>query len=90
MEDFLSGREKLGGAPGAASKPRKPAPGSLPPGLGKLQPPEADPASREEAQCEGEGGSKVQYLTENGRVVRIVVTCACGQVTEIDCAYDED
>lgn len=47
--------------------------------------------SMENAQLEevtGESGSRVSYVTEDGRVKKIVVTCACGQVTEIDCKYE--
>ena len=36
----------------------------------------------------GEGGSRVSYITEEGRVSKIVVTCSCRQITEIDCDYE--
>lgn len=82
MDSYLSGRERVGDAP-KAKEPMKLGPKTL----GKLtQPPSADAEQKEEC---GEGGSRVAYVTENGRVTKIVVTCACGQVTEIDCAYDD-
>ena len=31
--------------------------------------------------------SQVKTVVENGRVVRILVTCSCGKVTEIACVY---
>jgi hypothetical protein len=31
--------------------------------------------------------SQVKTVVENGRVARLVVTCSCGKVTEIACAY---
>ncbi len=56
-------------------------------GFGQLEPPPSE--NHEEAEVCGEGGSKVAYVSEEGRVTKIVVTCACGQVTEIDCKYEE-
>ena len=83
MDSYLSGRERLGDTPKSKQQPQlKP---SQP--LGELAlPPSADVESKEEC---GEGGSRVSYVTEAGRVTKIVVTCACGQVTEIDCNYDD-
>lgn len=82
MDSYLSGRERLGDSP----KPKSPAQLQTQP-LGKLAIPEAADAQRKE-EC-GQGGSKVSYVTENGRVSKIVVTCNCGQVTEIDCQYED-
>jgi hypothetical protein len=31
--------------------------------------------------------ARLESIVEQGRVVKIVVTCACGEVTEIDCDY---
>lgn len=84
MDSYLSDREQLGKTP----KPKAPAQLQPPAkGLGELSLPEAEDAERKET-C-GEGGSKVAYVTEAGRVTKIVVTCQCGQVTEIDCKYEE-
>jgi hypothetical protein len=84
MDSYLSGREQLG-----ESKKKKDSmklsPG--PQGLGQLAAPE--PENREESEVCGDGGSKVAYVTEDGRVSKILVTCNCGQVTEIDCKYEE-
>lgn len=60
---------------------------AAPQSFGQLAAPE--PESSEENEVCGDGGSKVAYVTEDGRVTKIVVTCNCGQVTEIDCQYDE-
>ena len=81
MDNFLSGREHVGKTPKSKDFPQI-AP-STP--LNSLQ------SSMSEAEIHddtGEGGSKVHYVMQDGRVVNIVVTCACGQVTEIDCRYD--
>ncbi len=84
MDSYLSGRENLGDTP----KPKE-EPNLLPPqALEKLEPPENPEARLEEE--DGTEGSKVQYITEDGRVTKIVVTCNCGQVTEIDCQYSDD
>lgn len=82
MDSFLSGREKVGDKPKPADKPQL-----GPKALGELP---APPAADSDVQdlC-GSGGSSVQYVTESGRVTKIVVTCACGQITEIDCEYEE-
>ncbi len=84
MDSYLSGREQLG-----ENKKSKESM-KLPPvsgGFGQLAAPE--PENQEESEVCGEGGSKVAYVSENGRVTKIVVTCNCGQVTEIDCRYEE-
>ncbi|MBE2215478.1 MAG: hypothetical protein IAE82_16510 [Opitutaceae bacterium] len=50
----------------------------------------ADPSSGAPAQpqsLKGEHGTKVQTIVERGRVVKIIVTCTCGKVTEIACQY---
>jgi hypothetical protein len=31
--------------------------------------------------------SQVKTVIENGRIARLIVTCSCGKVTEIACAY---
>ena len=84
MDSYLTGREKLGGEQKA-----KDAPAILPQSaLQKLNSP-LDESAIESCSEQGEAGSQVEYVTQDGRVTRIVVTCACGQVTEIDCAYEE-
>ncbi len=82
MDNFLSGREHVGKTP-KAKEQSKIAPTAA---LHALKAPIDSDAESHEV-C-GEGGSKVQYVMEDGRVSKIVVTCACGQVTEIDCRYE--
>ena len=83
MDSFLSGREKVGDQP-------KPSESTMPAenagGLGDFQLKASVDSSQLEEIC-GESGSRVSYLTEDGRVTRIIVTCDCGKVTEIDCKY---
>lgn len=83
MDNFLSGREHVGDQNSKAKEPSK----THEYGIEKFDKSELpDSASLEES--EGESGSRVAYITEEGRVTKIVVTCACGQVTEIDCNYE--
>jgi hypothetical protein len=35
-----------------------------------------------------DAGSSVETVVEEGVVKKIIVRCRCGEVTEIDCAYD--
>ena len=84
MDSYLSGRENLGDSPKA-----KDDASLLPPqALEKLQAPPDNEVQMEEQ--EGQAGSKVHYVTEEGRVTKILVTCSCGHVTEIDCSYSDD
>ncbi len=74
MKSFLSDR------------PRVPAPGSP-----REVPPALSPAARAAAPACSAGGparpASVETVREGDRVVRIIVTCACGERTEIDCLY---
>jgi hypothetical protein len=50
--------------------------------------PQQLPAAQAQPQAlKGEHGTKVQTIVERGRVVKIIVTCTCGRVTEIACQY---
>jgi hypothetical protein len=83
MDSFLSGREHVGDQP----KPKEPSPDAPKGALGDFQLQQA----MENGQLEevtGESGSRVSYVMEEGRVKKIVVTCSCGQVTEIACKYE--
>ena len=46
----------------------------------------------EASDSPGEPGatSTVEYIEEEGVVKKIVGTCSCGEVTEIDCVYDAE
>ncbi len=83
MDNFLSGRENLGDSP----KKSKDSPESAARGMEPLDKDDVSESCLVE-ESEGESGSRVAYVTEEGRVTKIVVTCACGQVTEIDCNYE--
>jgi len=84
MDSYLSGREQLGESKKSKDSLQLSAPTE---GLEQLAMPPAE--DRAENEVCGEGGSKVSYVTEEGRVTKIIVTCKCGQVTEIDCQYEE-
>lgn len=85
MDNFLSGREHLGDSP----KPKDEAALVSPEVLEKLKSGEITAPNTEVKEEQGKCGSKVEYLSENGQVTKIIVTCSCGQVTEIDCEYEE-
>jgi hypothetical protein len=74
MKSFLSDR------------PRVPAPGSPREAPSALSPGRAPSAPACSADAPGRSAS-VETVREGDRVVRIVVTCACGERTEIDCLY---
>lgn len=44
----------------------------------------AEETGEHQSSCE----PSVQTVEEDGVVKRIIVTCSCGAVTEIDCQYD--
>lgn len=85
MEDFLNGRETVtrtsSGTVNAGFVP------NLPPlSRGDPSPAPAAPASSSHAET-GEHGTRVETVVERGRVTRLIVTCTCGTVTEIECRY---
>ncbi|MDQ8185962.1 hypothetical protein [Pelagicoccus sp. SDUM812002] len=84
MDSYLSGREQLGESKKKKDSLNLPA---VSQGFGQLAAPESE--DHEENEVCGEGGSKVAYVSEDGRVTKIVVTCNCGQITEIDCKYED-
>lgn len=84
MDSYLSNRDHLGDRKKSKDSLQL---SSAPESFGQLAAPPAKDAA--EAEVCGEGGSKIAYVTEEGRVSKIVVTCNCGQVTEIDCKYED-
>ena len=84
MDNFLSGREHLGDQP-KQSQAQSPKRTGLNTEFEDSSGESEDAVLNEE---KGEGGSRVSYITEEGRVTKIVVTCSCGQITEIDCDYE--
>jgi hypothetical protein len=70
--------------PPSAGKPTAPAPAGGAPATA----PQVQLAAQAQPQAlKGENGTKVQTIVERGRVVKIIVTCTCGKVTEIACQY---
>lgn len=45
------------------------------------------PQRSEGAVKNGIGSPHVEVIKEGDKVVRLIVTCACGERTEIDCLY---
>jgi len=71
MKSFLQGRKSVPGLALVASLPPAPA---LLPAMGRVVSP---PAS----------GPSVEVVKEGDKVVRLIVTCACGERTEVECLY---
>jgi hypothetical protein len=70
--------------PVAAGKPAAPAAaGAAASTAAQMQ----QAAQAQPQALKGEHGTKVQTIVERGRVVKIIVTCTCGKVTEIACQY---
>jgi hypothetical protein len=64
---------KASGASPPPAKPAEPAPSAS-----------SAPETHTETTAHG---TRVQTIVERGRVTKIVVTCSCGKVTELDCTY---
>ena len=78
MKSFLHGKKCLEVAalrpPTAVGAPR--LPGVPQTGGGALTQPASAPS-----------GAHVEVVKEGGKVVRLIVTCGCGERVEIDCLY---
>ena len=47
-------------------------------------------AATAETSPEKHLSSSIEYVEDQGVVKKIIVTCKCGEVTEIDCLYDAE
>lgn len=75
MKPYLQGRRTLSIAPLRA--PHAPLPQHAPAGSG----------AQASAAHAGNAGWSVDVIKEGDKVTRIVVTCSCGERTEITCLY---
>jgi len=75
MKSFLSARTRVDSPPGMESSESHP--------LGKGLKSRASVCS-----SPGQPGLPIECLREGDKIVRLKVTCACGEVIEIDCLYD--
>jgi hypothetical protein len=75
MKSFLSGRQQIpgGGLQPMSNAVAKPANSALPNHL------HGDSASS--------GGATVQCIKQGDQIVKLIVTCTCGEKIEIDCLY---
>jgi hypothetical protein len=85
MKSFLQGKKSLDVA---ALR--------LPPGLSPTQvsareslrhPTTAKPAAHGHAHTSGAAGASVEVVKEGDKVVRLIVTCTCGERVEVECLY---
>jgi len=73
MKSYLPQKERSA----LAALTLAPAPGRQPfPALGTQKPEQS-----------GHGGIQIETVKEGDKVVRLVVTCACGERIEVECIY---
>jgi hypothetical protein len=79
MKSFLSDRQRL------PLKPLVPPPATE--GLARVTGPAmSTPAKRDCAAASG-AAPQVETVKQGDKVVRLIVTCSCGERIEIDCLY---
>lgn len=84
MEDFLKDREVISRS---TSEPGSAAPVATLPPLDHVEPAAPVRPVAQSQEETGEHGTRVETVVEKGRVTRLIVTCTCGNVTEIECRY---
>ncbi len=84
MEDFLTGREVISRSDSGQTV--SDAAVTLPP-LEHPSPAQSAPETSSPQHETGAHGTRIETVVERGRVTRLIVTCTCGNVTEIDCRY---
>jgi hypothetical protein len=84
MEDFLTGREVISRPD--SGQPVSGAAVTLPP-LEHPSPAQTVSETPSPQHETGAHGTRVETVVERGRVTRLIITCTCGNVTEIDCRY---
>ena len=84
MEDFLIGREVISRS--NSGQTVSDATVTLPP-LEHASPAPSDSEVPSPQHETGDHGTRIETVVERGRVTRLIVTCTCGNVTEIDCRY---
>ncbi len=78
MKSFLSGR------PIASVTPLRSLSAPPPAGAGHSGQPDTD---KHAASHDGHASPHVECVKQGDKVVRLVVTCTCGERIEIDCVY---
>lgn len=78
MKPFLQGKKSLDVTPLR-----------LPPGFGPTPKPAGHSAHpHKPTPTEAHHGASVETIKEGDKVVRLVVTCSCGERVEIECLYN--
>lgn len=84
MDDFLIGREVISRTDSGATAPENAV--TLP----TLEQTPSAPSGPEVCAPQdetGAHGTRIETVVESGRVTKLIVTCTCGNVTEIECRY---
>lgn len=76
MNSFLTGKKSL-----ALSSLRPPA------GIASAQAPTAQQRSGSRESATLPAGPMVEVVKDGDKVIRLVVTCACGEKIEVECLY---
>jgi hypothetical protein len=76
MKSFLQGKKSL---EMAALRP--------PPGFASAHAPRCEPKGAGSVATPGASSANVEVVKEGDKVVRLVVTCVCGERVEIECLY---
>lgn len=77
MKSFLQGKKTL------SIPPLRP---TVAPALASATP-AAKPAAKHHEPHAGQSSAQVEVVKEGDKVVRLVVTCSCGERIEIECLY---
>lgn len=84
MKPFLTGKKQLDITP--LRFPSTPSPlATAAAAAARVQAPSSGDASTPEAPCAP--SPRVEAVREGGKVVRLIVSCSCGERIEVDCQY---
>ena len=77
MKSFLQGKKTI------AAEPLRPPPQFA----GALAPRSNPPHAHADANTPGASSAHVEVVKEGDKVVRLIVSCVCGERIEIECLY---
>ncbi len=81
MKSFLQGKKSLDVAP------LRPPSSLAVPTTSLRSPPRPAPAHDHRPAAGGAAGASVEVVKEGDKVVRLVITCVCGERVEVECLY---
>jgi hypothetical protein len=85
MKSFLQGKKCLDISPlrppAGFAAPNSPARGNSSPASG------AQPGGNAHSHAPGASNASVEVVKEGDKVIRLVITCVCGERVEVECIY---